>query len=355
MSKISLVLLKLSSIFLASISLISCAQNISEFSDSRVTERTQVPFGNLEVTPYFGNVVYAAQPDEATVKMLKDQDFDLVINIRELNEDIGFDEKKLVEDQGITYMQIPYLDEPNFNADFSNDALSEIKAVIDNATSKNQKILLHCSHGQRAGSSLGMILYRDYGYSKEDAFKAATNAGMNSEWAVPKYWKFINTSPTRVESFGGIKNIVKYKNFYIASQPSKEAISMMKERGITTVITNRAQIENGGFEEQKYVEEAGLRFHRARIYNDRYGDIKDNKINLEELEKALNIISTTTDGDVFIHCGSGDRASIITAIHSFDVDGSSAKQSLSRARMTGLRNSNITEQVEKYLGLKQPE
>lgn len=353
MTKKLLVSVKLSTILFALFLCASCAQSVSEFSDSRPTERAQAPFGNLEITPYFGNVVYAAQPDEATVKMLKDQEFDLVINIRELNEDLGFDEKGLVEGQGITYMQIPYLDEPNFDADFSNDALSEIKTAIDDATARGQKILLHCSHGQRAASSLGMILYRDYGYSKEDAFKAATDAGMNSEWAVPKFWKFVNTSPAKVESFGGIKNMVKYKNFYIASQPSIEAINMMEARGITTVITNRSQVENGGFDEKKYVEEAGLRFHRARIYNDRYGDINDGKINIEELKKALDIIATTTDGDVFIHCGSADRASIITAIHSFEVDGSSAKQSLSRARMSGLKNSNITEQVEIYLGLKE--
>ena len=159
--------------------------------------------------------------------------------------------------------------------------------------------MLHCSHGQRAGSSLGMILYRDYGYSKEAAFKAATDAGMNSEWAVPRFWKFIESSIVKVKPVDGIKNMVKYKNFYIASQPSPEAINKLKEMGVTTVITNRAQKENGGYEEQKAVEAAGLKFHRARIYNDRYGDINDQKINIGELEKALGIIASTTDGDVF--------------------------------------------------------
>ena len=171
--------------------MVACEQTVQQTEITRTTERYQAPFGNLEITPYYGNVIYAAQPDEDTVKMFKDQDFDLVINIRELNEDIGFDERTLVEDQGITYLQIPYMMEPTFRSNFSNDALSQIKTVIDDATAKGQKIMLHCSHGQRAGSSLGMILYRDYGYSKDEAFKAATDAGMNSEWAVPRFWKFI--------------------------------------------------------------------------------------------------------------------------------------------------------------------
>ena len=340
-------------IILLSVSISSCAQTMTLSDAGRLQERQQNPFGNLENTPYFGNVVYAAQPDEDTARMLKEQGFDLVINLRELNEDLGFDERKIVEKQGITYVQIPYLEEPNFNADFSNDALSKVQTAIDEATDKGQKIFLHCSHGQRAGSSLGMILYRDYGYSKEEAFKYATAAGMNSEWAVPKYHKFIDNSLVKVKSFGGINNIVKYKNFYIASQPSTDAINMMKERGISTVITNRAQKENGGFEEQKAVEAAGLKFHRARIYNDRYGDINDGKLNIEELKKALDIISTTTDGDVFVHCGSGDRASMILATHLFDVDKNSPKEALSKARLAGLKSPSITEQLEIYMGLKE--
>ena len=67
----------------------------------RTTIKENLPFGNLETVPHLGNVVYAAQPDEATTRMLKDQGFDLVINIRELNEDLGFDEKTIIEEQGI--------------------------------------------------------------------------------------------------------------------------------------------------------------------------------------------------------------------------------------------------------------
>ncbi|MDG1996131.1 MAG: dual specificity protein phosphatase family protein [Emcibacteraceae bacterium] len=318
----------------------------------RTTKREQTPFGNLVVTPYYGNVVYAAQPDEMTVGMFKDQGFDLVINLRELNEDLGFDEKALVEAQGITYTQIPYMQEPTFDSEFSDIALTKIMAVIDKASKKGKKILLHCSHGQRVASTLGAILYRDYGYSKEDAFKAATDAGMESEWSVPRYHRMIERSVQRIDSFGGIKNIVKYKNFYIGSQPSTDAIKMMKERGITAVITNRAKKENVGFEEEKHIDTAGLKFMRARIYNDRYGDINDGKLNVAELEKALNLIANTTDGDVYVHCGSGDRASMVLAAYLYKVDNVDPEEALSKARIAGLKHKGITEQLEIYMGLK---
>ena len=126
----------------------------------------------------------------------------------------------------------------------------------------------------------------------------------------------------------------------------------MKDRGISTVITNRAAKENRGFEEKKFVEEAGLKFMRARIYNDRYRDIKDNKLNVAELEKVLNLISETKDGDVFVHCGSGDRASMILATHLCNVDKNSAKEALTKARQAGLKNSSITEQLEIYMSVK---
>lgn len=325
----------------------ACAQNGSISASDRLVKNNQEPFGNLEITPQFGNVVYAAQPDADTVILLKDQKFDLVINIRELDEDLGFDEKALVEDQDITYMQIPYMIE----SEFSDAALSKIKTAVDDATAKGQKILLHCSHGQRAGSTLGAILYRDYGYTKEAAFKAATEAGMVSEWSVPRYHRMIEKSVQVIKPFGGIKNIVKYKNFYISSQPPAEAFALMKERGISTVITNRAAIENNNFPEEEHTKAAGLKFSRARIYNDRYGDINDGKLNVEELEKALGIIANTTDGDVLVHCGSGDRASMILAAYLYSVDKENAQDALNKARLAGLKHPGITEQLEQYMNV----
>jgi protein tyrosine phosphatase (PTP) superfamily phosphohydrolase (DUF442 family) len=124
---------------------------------------------------------------------------------------------------------------------------------------------------------------------------------------------------------------------------------MMKSKGISTVITARAEQENGGFDEQKYVEKAGLKFRRLRIYNDHYGEINDGKINLEALTSALDMIASTTDGDIFVHCGSGDRASLILAAHAYNVDKSSADDALQKAKLAGMKNDNIIKQIEDYM------
>jgi protein tyrosine phosphatase (PTP) superfamily phosphohydrolase (DUF442 family) len=110
--------------------------------------------------------------------MLKYHGINLVISIRALNEKPGFDERKAVEEQGIAYVQIPYMK----GRGIDNDGLTEIMSIVNAAGENGTKMMLHCTHSQRAGSLLGTALYRDYGYSKEDANKIAKEAGLTSEF-----------------------------------------------------------------------------------------------------------------------------------------------------------------------------
>ena len=91
----------------------------------------------------------------------------------------------VLPDNAEKYIYIPS------NSEFSDVALNKIKLAIDDGTRKGLKILLHCSHGQRVASTLGAILYRDYGYTVEEAFGAANKAGMMSEWSVPRFYRLV--------------------------------------------------------------------------------------------------------------------------------------------------------------------
>jgi protein tyrosine phosphatase (PTP) superfamily phosphohydrolase (DUF442 family) len=152
-------------------------------------ENVQEPFGNLEKTPQFGHVVYAFQPDKETVAMMKDQGINLVLNIRGENEDPGFDERKLVEENGMSYIQIPYMK----GREIDGDSIDKIKEVIDATAANGTKMMLHCGHSQRAGSALGVILYRDYGYSREAANEMAKAAGMTSEFITKVHNEYLDT------------------------------------------------------------------------------------------------------------------------------------------------------------------
>ena len=62
--------------------------------------------------------------------------------------------------------------------------VGEYRKVKFNVRSKNgTKVILHCTHSQRAGSLLGAALYKA-GHSREVANSAAEKAGMTSKFLI---------------------------------------------------------------------------------------------------------------------------------------------------------------------------
>ncbi len=148
----------------------------------------QEKFGNLQVVNQYGHVIFADQPDKATVAMLKDMDVKMVINIRGEAENEGFDEQKAVVEQGIAYVQVPYMKGRTINADAVDEILGLVKMTGDNGS----KVFLHCTHSQRAGSFLGVALVKA-GYSKEDAGEMAKDAGMTSEFVTKIHNDYVDS------------------------------------------------------------------------------------------------------------------------------------------------------------------
>lgn len=148
----------------------------------------QQKFGNLEVVSQYGHVVFTDQPDKATIGMLKDQDIKMVITIRGENEKEGYNERKTVEEQGIAFVQIPYMKGRGVDGDAVDELLSLIKMTGDSGS----KVMLHCTHSQRAGSLLGVALYKD-GHSREEANAMAKDAGMTSEFITKMHNDYLDT------------------------------------------------------------------------------------------------------------------------------------------------------------------
>ena len=155
------------------------AQNL----DHLTAEKEIAPFGNLKKADHVGNVVYAAQPDADTIKMLKEQGFDMIVSVRYDDEKVGFDERKAVEENGMSFVRIPYfkgsIDDKVRNV---NDAgIAELSKMLSMATMSGSKVFMHCQSGQRASAALGSLLARDHGYSKEQAMDIAAKAGLTSK------------------------------------------------------------------------------------------------------------------------------------------------------------------------------
>lgn len=159
------------------------------------TEKTQAPFGNLDKTPYLGHVVYGRQPDAETIAMLKDQGFSLVLSVRYDDEPVGFDSRKVVEENGMSFEQVSYL-KGSINdkvRSVDDDAVTKIRQILERTAASGGKVLLHCASGQRAAAALGSILYRDYGYTKEDARTYAQKAGLTSKNTGAIYDRYIDS------------------------------------------------------------------------------------------------------------------------------------------------------------------
>lgn len=113
----------------------------------------------------------AGQPDQATIKGLSSSGFEVVINIRGHNEGT-FDEKALVEENGMSYYQLPLLK----NGAMQEQAVVDILAVV--MANRDKKILFHCSSGNRIAAWFAAHLIRDHDYETEAAITLAKQAGL---------------------------------------------------------------------------------------------------------------------------------------------------------------------------------
>ena len=177
-----------------SISLLIIISGANAQNSPFIAEGSQTPFGNLDKTPMLGNVVYSRQPDENTIPMLKDKGFDLVLSVRFDDEPVGFDAREIIEKNGMSFVQISYFkgsikDQPR---QVDDQAVEQIRQVLEGSLAGGSKVLMHCQSGQRAAAALGSILYRDYGFSKEEARKYAEKAGLTSKNTGAVYDQYID-------------------------------------------------------------------------------------------------------------------------------------------------------------------
>lgn len=181
MKKTFLALIKAASLFTV-LCFVSIA-NAQEQAIDLTSEKIQAPFGNLDKTPQLGHVVYSKQPDEATIEQLKEQGFTMVISARFDDEPVGFDARKAIEKNGMSFQHISFYkgsikDRPRA---VDAQAIDELSKLLSATASNGGKVLFHCQSGQRAAGALAAVLYKDHGYSKEQALEYGAKAGLTSK------------------------------------------------------------------------------------------------------------------------------------------------------------------------------
>lgn len=116
----------------------------------------------------------SSQPDAVSLDIAVEKGVETVINLRN-PEEFSWDEKKAVHQAGLNYYNIPL---SSSDESFDPVAINQISALIQ--AHHDQKILVHCSSGNRASAWLAIHLATDHNIPSDSAIRLAKHAGMTS-------------------------------------------------------------------------------------------------------------------------------------------------------------------------------
>lgn len=119
------------------------------------------------------NLITAGQPSAQQLRDAAASGVTTVIDLRQPDEDRGFDEAALAEQLGLRYVRLPIAGASGITDDNAR-ALQRLLKQDDGKT------LLHCASGNRAGALLSLINARLEGASPDAALQLGRDAGMTS-------------------------------------------------------------------------------------------------------------------------------------------------------------------------------
>ncbi|MEG2804150.1 sulfur transferase domain-containing protein [Stenotrophomonas sp.] len=114
----------------------------------------------------------AGQPSAAQLQQAAAAGVTTVIDLRQPDEDRGFDETRVAEGLGLRYVRIPV-------AGAAGLTEANARALHTALAQSSGPVLVHCASGNRAGALLAVLQARD-GAPVEAALQFGRDAGMTS-------------------------------------------------------------------------------------------------------------------------------------------------------------------------------
>jgi uncharacterized protein (TIGR01244 family) len=143
-------------------------------------------------------------------------------------------------------------------------------------------------------------------------------------------------------------------DFFIAGQPTPDALRQMKKLGVTTVINLRMpqEMERIGFNEPKLIEELGMKY----VYIPMRGGDGANSYSPQTLRRFADAMKAA-EGKVLLHCTVAWRASHIWAAYLIQEHGIPTMDAIKHARAINLMDdhrmdSSGRQPIEMFLGRK---
>lgn len=160
---------------LSSLSLLSCSP--SEDTGAATTsgaDRVQPhKWGSISKVHKLDGIYLAGQPKEADFEAIKNDGIKTVINLRKPDEMTDFDEKKVVEDLGMTYVSFPW----NGPEELTDEVFDKSRNLLKDA---EKPVLLHCASSNRVGAVWLPYRVLDDGLTLEEALEEAKEVGLKS-------------------------------------------------------------------------------------------------------------------------------------------------------------------------------
>ncbi len=143
-----------------------------------------------------------------------------------------------------------------------------------------------------------------------------------------------------------LKNGVAHDGYYTGGQPDAAALDAAQAAGVKTVISFRAADETPDFDEQAAVEQRGMTFVRIPVAG-AGGLTKDNVLAFDQALQAAQ-------GQPYVaHCGSGNRAGAMYALHAFWLGSQDRDAALATGKAHGL--TKLEPAVVELLDKKPPQ
>lgn len=160
---------------LTSLSLLSCSPSEDQAGATTSSGDHVQPhkWGNIAKVHTVDGIYLSGQPKEADFTAIKEDGIKTVINLRKPDEMTDFDEKKVVEDLGMTYISLPW----NGPEELSDYIFDKSRNLLKNA---EKPVLLHCASSNRVGAVWLPYRVLDNGLTLEEALDEAKEVGLKS-------------------------------------------------------------------------------------------------------------------------------------------------------------------------------
>lgn len=144
-----------------------------------------VQLGGLKKLHRVGSYYLGSQPSEADLQLLGDLGIRKVINLRHASEQAGFDERALVERQGMQYDHIPF----NGEEELTDALIDSVSRSLDNSEGP---VFLHCASSNRVGAVWLAYRVKEQGIDFGEALEEARLAGLRSQSYIRRVQDYVD-------------------------------------------------------------------------------------------------------------------------------------------------------------------